>query len=244
MKNRTLVVLQRMWWVGTGVFLMGGGMAGVAQDMPVKAQPPVPIVGSAFQFVPGTWATYKLKPADGSPGTELYFAVFEKRKRFRRVSYWMEFEVVSKDTPPVVTRMLVPDTGEGPGAAAKAYVQIEGYRPFEVPRSFLKPDPHAHGGQAVGQFATLKGGAVVRETWLQRKGQRLKVALVEAVDAEGRAVQVAVCEEVLPLGVVRLRSPELEMDLVDWGEGAVSKIVGKPVGLWRWLCGVVADGVQ
>ena len=199
------------------------------------------MLGQEFRFVPGSWGVYKLTGKEGAGEHKMYFAVLDEvKQRKGKKTYWMEIEVYTNDQPAVVTRILVPDTGEGPGDAQKAYVQIAGYRPFEVPRKYLKPNPKKK-QEGVGQFMKYDLSGEPEEKDLQWKGRTLKATTVEARDSEGRPTEVTVSLEAPPLCIVKLDSPDAKMELLDWGTGAKTKIVGKPVGMWRWVWGVAVQ---
>jgi hypothetical protein len=155
----------------------------------------------------------------------------------------MEIEVYTNDQPTVVTRVLVPDTGNGPGDVQKAYVQIPAYRPFEVPRKYLKPDPK-NKQDAVGQFVKYDLASTPAEKEITWKGRKLKATTVDATDAQGQPTTVTISTEAPPLCVVKMDSPGAKMELLDWGTNAKTKIVGKPVGLWRWVWGVAVNAAK
>lgn len=215
-----------------------------ADANPMQGQQPLPMLGSEFRFAPGSWALYKLAGKESAEAHKMYFAVLDEvKQRKGKKAYWMEIEVYTNDQPAVVTRLLVPDTGEGPGDAQKAYVQIAGYRPFEVPRKYLKPNPKKK-QEGVGQFMKYDLSGEPREKTLQWKGRSLKAATVKARDAKGNPTEVTVSLEAPPLCIVTLDSPDTKMELLDWGTGAKTKIVGKPVGMWRWVWGVAAQAAE
>ncbi|MBN1268406.1 MAG: hypothetical protein JXB04_02375 [Kiritimatiellae bacterium] len=226
--------------VSLGLLLLSPAARGQAGPDPMQGQRPVPMVGSEFRFVSGSWAVYLLKGRDDPQEQKLYFAVLDEVKQRGGTAWWIEMEVYTNDQPAVVTRMLVPDTGAGPGDAQKAYVQIAGYRPFEVPRKYLRPDPRRQQEQ-VGEFANYDLAGRPAEQTIQWKGRSLKAATVDLTDAEGGPTTIVISEDAPPLCVVKLDSPDMKMELADWGAGAETKIVGQPVGMWRWIWGVIVQ---
>jgi hypothetical protein len=230
-------------WMGIGmaggIFMVSAAQAQAEQN-PMQGQKPVPMVSGEFRFVPGSWGLYKLKSADDPQEYKMWFAILDEVKQPKGKAYWMEIEVYTNDQPAVVTRVLVPDTGEGPGDALKAYVQIAGYRPFEVPRKYLKTDPKKTQGQ-VGQFTKYDLSETPAVKSIQWKGRKLMATTVDATDAQGKPTQITISMEAPPLCVVKLDSPQAKMELLDWGTNAKTKIVGKPVGLWRWVWGVAVQ---
>ena len=230
-------------WVGVGMvggFFMVSSARAAEQKDPMQGQKPMPMVAGEFRFVPGAWGMYKLKSADDPQEYKMYFAILDEVKQRKGKAYWMEIEVYTNDQPAVVTRVLVPDTGEGPGDALKAYVQLTGYRPFEVPGKYLKPDPKKK-QEGVGQFVKYDLAGQPEENEIEWQGRKLKATTVDATDAQGQPTTVTISTEAPPLCIVKMDSPQAQMELLDWGTGAQTKIVGKPVGLWRWVWGVAVS---
>lgn len=208
-----------------------------AETNPMQGQRSLPMMGAEFRFVPGTWGTYRLLDKAAGQENMMYFAVLEEVRQRKGKAYWMEIEVVSTNNPVVVTRLLVPDTGEGPGEAQKAYVQISGYRPFEVPKKYLKPSKQKSQEQ-VGQFERYEPAGEPKGKTIKWKGRSLDAVIVDAKDPQGQPVTVTVSEATPPLCIVNMEAPSVTMELLDWGTGARTKIQGKPVGMWRWIFGV------
>jgi len=209
----------------------------------LQGQRPVPMVGSEFRFVPGSWGRYRLVGRDHPEGSEMWFAVLDEVKQRKGRAYWIEIETFTNSRSAVVTRLLVPDTGAGPGEAQKAYVQIAGYRPFEVPRKYLRPDPKK-GQEQVGQFARYDVVGTPAETNIPWAGRTLRAVTVQARDGQGALTTVVASRDAPPLCVVKLDAPGAEMELLDWGAGARTRIVGKPVGMWRWVWGVAVQAAK
>jgi hypothetical protein len=223
--------------------LVAGRAAAQEGPDPMQGQKPVPIVGSEFRFVPGSWGVYTLKNVADKQEYQMRFSILDQVKQRKGKAYWMEIEIESADNPTVITRMLVPDTGNGPGDPTKAYVQIDGYRPFEIPRKYLRPDPKAK-QEPVGQFIPFELVGDPETKTLQWKGRSLEATTVEATDEQGRSTTVVASLDAPPLGIVKLNSPDVKMELLDWGDGAATRITGKPVGLWRWVWGVAVTAAR
>jgi hypothetical protein len=221
----------------------GALFAATPEKDPMEGQQPIPMMGDSFQFKPNTWARYSFKPA-GQPSSELEFSILDEVRNRRGNAWWMEIEINSTDTDDVVTRVLLPETEDGPGDALKAIVQIEGYRPFEVPRKYLKPNPKKKTEQ-VGELATFTPKGEPQAKQFTCNGRTINGTSVEALDAEGRTVKVDLSPEVPPLGIVGIYGEGITtMELLDWGTGAETKITGKPVGLWRWVWGVAVSAAK
>lgn len=207
------------------------GLLATARGAEVQGQKPVPLVGESFRFVPGAWAVYFVKEIRSNTTSTMYFAVTEETTRGRTPACWMEIGVESGTNPAVVTRMLVEKTPQGPGRAFAAVVQIEGFDPFAIPGRYLKSDAE----ERVGDFRPLEltvPASKEKMTWM---GKEILACKVEARDAEGRRADVIFSEDLPPLGLVSVESPDVEMKLEDWGTGAKTRISGKPVGFYRWL---------
>jgi len=208
---------------------------------PMSGQQAIPMMEDEFQFIPGTWALYKLIPKEG-PESQMRFSVLEEVKQRRGRAFWIEIEIVSSTNPTVVTRVLLPETDNGPGDAQKAYVQIEGYRPFEVPRKYMKSNPKKK-QQGVGEFTTFESIGEPEDDTIEWKGKTYSISVVSALDQNGNPVTVATSKDIPPLGILLVDSVDMKMELIDWGTDAETRIVGKPVGLWRWIFGLVVNAV-
>jgi len=222
--------------------IAGSVFAAAPEKDPMEGQQPIPMMGDSFQFQSNTWARYQFQPAD-QPRSELVFSILDEVRKRRGNAWWMEIEIISKETEDVVTRVLLPETEDGPGDALKAIVQIEGYRPFEVPRKYLKPNPKKETEQ-VGEFATFTPKGKPKAKQFTCNGRTINGTSVEALDAEGRTVKVDLSPEVPPLGIVGVYGEGITMELLDWGSDASTKIEGKPVGLWRWIWGVAVTAAK
>ncbi len=228
----------RLFWVA--LFVGASAVFASAQQSPdpMQGQKPIPMLSEEFRFVPGSWGLYRLKSTGEVAEAQMYFAILDEVKQRKGTAYWMEVEVSVKGQPTVVTKILAPDTGNGPGDAKKAYVQISGYRPFEVPRKYLNPNPKKN-QPTVGQYARYDLLGEPKQIDLTWKGRALKAMTVDAKDSEGRPTSILLSLEAPPLCLVKVDSPEADMELLDWGMNAKTKIVGKPVGLWRWIWGLI-----
>jgi len=230
-------------WIGTGI-LLGLCLSSVvwaaapAQD-PMGGQQAVPMMEDEFQFIPGTWGLYKLTPQEGSE-SQMRFSVMEEVRQRRGRAFWVEIEIASSTNPTVVTRVLLPETESGPGDAKKAYVQIEGYRPFEVPRKYLRPNQKKK-QEGVGEFTKFKTLGEPEEKTVEWKGRTLQATVVKSRDQDGNPVTVTISKEAPPLSILMMDSSAVGMELLDWGTGAETQLTGKPIGLWRWVFGLVVN---
>lgn len=232
---------QTACWILAGFTLVSVSQ-GTPEKDPMAGQQPIPMMEDEFQFKSGTWARYRFKPVD-QPQSELEFSILDKVKQRRGTAWWMEIEMKPEETDDVVTRVLLPETENGPGDALKAIVQIEGYRPFEVPRKYLKPNPKKATEQ-VGEFAKFTPKGTPKAKHFTCNGRTVIGTTVETLDAEGRPVKVDLSPDVPPLGIVAIYGPDITMELLDWGTNAETKISGKPVGLWRWVWGVAVSAAK
>ena len=225
-----------------GLVCVSSAWAAPEQD-PMAGQQPIPMMAGEFQFRSGTWARYLFKPSD-QPSSELEFSILDQVKQRRGTAWWMEIDITSQETDDVVTRVLLPETDTGPGDAVKAIVQIKGYRPFEVPRKYLRPSPKKADANQVGDFTvyTPTGDPIAKQ--FTCNGRTINGMTVKALDPEGRPITIDVSPDVPPLGIVAIHSPDVTMDLLDWGDNAKTKISGKPVGLWRWVFGVAVNAAK
>lgn|GEM_PF-440302 len=218
------------------------GLSSVVFAGPESAQQqkPVPMMGSEFRFMPGTWSLYTVTDTREQQTYTMRVSVLDSVSQRRATAYWLEIEILSSHHPDVVTRLLVPDTGQGPGDAQKAYVQVAGYPPFEVPRHQLRADRKKDNGQT-GPFLTYELVRRPDEKTLAWKGRTIKATTVEAIDPHAQPATVVVSRDAPPLGIVELTTPEVRMELLNWGTGATTKITEKPTGLWRWMWNIISQ---
>ena len=198
----------------------------------IKGQRPMMIVGDTFRFTPGAWASYFVHDREKKEYYRMYIATLERLNCDGRACSWMEVGMTPEKDPAVVTRFLVEETRNGPGELLDVIVQVQGYSPFTVPKSFYEGEAT---DKEVGNF---QGAAVVKR--IARRiipigGRAVNAWDVEAVDAKGGPMDALVSEEVAPIGIIMAESPLFGMYLSDWGGGAKSKIEGTPVNFYVWL---------
>ena len=202
------------------------------QAAEIKGQRPMMIVGDTFRFTPGAWAVYFIHDREKKEYYKMYIATLERLNCEGKACSWMEVGVTPEKDPAVVTRFLVEETRNGPGEILDVIVQVQGYSPFTVPKSFYKGDASE---KDVGNF---QGAAVARriaKRIIPIGGRTVNAWDVEAVDAKGSPMDALVSEEVAPIGVIMAESPLFGMYLSDWGGGAQSKMEGTPVNFYVWL---------
>lgn len=233
-RHLRLVLIAGLAFCGAGLGLAGG-------PAPTQGQKPVPMVGERFSFTPGSWGQYRIRAKATNEEYQVAFAVLEEVRQRKGRAFWLEVETEVSGQPAVVTRLLMPETDQGPGDALDAIVQIAGYRPFQVPRGYLKPDPKG-GQEQVGELVSYLQAESSEPKPTPWKGRTLNASTVKATDSQGRPVAILVSEEAPPLCILSLDAPDATMELLDWGTGAKTRITGKPVGLWRWVFGLIVQG--
>lgn len=217
----------------------------VALAGPEAAQPqtPIPMMGSEFRFVPGTWGRYAVTDTREGQDYTMRVSVLDAVPQRGVTAYWFEIEILSTQHPDVITRLLVPDTGQGPGDAQKAYVQVAGFPPFEVPRRQLRADRNKDRGQT-GPFLPYELKERPEEKTVEWKGRTIKTTTVQAVRPNAQPVTIVVSTGAPPLCLVECNTPDVRMELLDWGTGATTKITEKPTGMWRWIWNIVTQAAK
>jgi hypothetical protein len=167
--------------------------------------------------------------------SRLYFALDQRVKQGDKPALWIEVEVTQAGQPAVLTRFLAEETADGPGRLLDCIVQIKGYDPFRVPKSYLNEGKGDAPKFQTLTLPTVATGSAPRKTALTVNGRRLQVYEVDGKDEQGRPIRAVVTEEVPPLALVSVTTPDVTMQLVDWGSGVQSKITGKPSSLWWWI---------
>ncbi|HET6490469.1 MAG TPA: hypothetical protein VFG28_11995 [Syntrophales bacterium] len=233
-QSRALLIL-------AAVVIATGLAASQGQSAEIRGQRPMMIVGDTFQFTPGAWASYFIHDREKMEYYKMYIATLERLTCEEKSCSWMEVGVTPEKDAAVVTRFLVEETRSGPGEIFDVVVQVQGYSPFTVPKSFYKGDA---ADKDVGNFR----GAAVAKRITQRiipiGGRTVNTWDVEAVDAKGGVMNALISEEVAPIGVVLAESPLFGMYLSDWGNGAKSRIEGTPVNFYVWLMMQMGGGLS
>ncbi|RJX35993.1 MAG: hypothetical protein C4525_02070 [Desulfarculus sp.] len=211
------------------VFWPAGAGPAQAQEPKVQGQRPVMVVDGAFLLQPGAWARYQVRDLVKKESSLLYIATLERTSHQGRPAMIMELEVQPQTGDPVVTRILAQDTPQGPGKVYEVVVQPRGYDPFTVPDSFLADQ----GGEAGEVQRFRPTGSQSLSVTL--KGRKLAAHKVSGSDAKGRPFNAVVSQAVPPLGLISVDTPETQMRLEDWGQGARSRIRGEPMNFYLWL---------
>ena len=204
----------------------------------IKGQKPMMLIGETFQFVQGSWSRYFIHDKVKNEYYQMSIAILEKERRDWKDCSWMEVEIISENNPPVVTKFLAEETKEGPGDLKEVIVQVKGYSPFTVPGSFYEGKD-----KEVGDFKTAHVVKRIEKNLINYKNKTLNVWKVEAQDPKGKTIDALISEEVLPIGVVMIESPESGMYLDDWGMNAKSRIEGTPLNFYIWLIHQTFDGI-
>ena len=204
----------------------------------IKGQKPMMLIGETFQFVQGSWSRYLIHDKVKNEYYQMSIAILEKERRDSKDCSWMEVEIISESNPPVVTKFLTEETKEGPGDLKEVIVQAKGYSPFTVPGSFYEGKD-----KEVGDFKTAHVVKRIEKNLINYKNKTLNVWKIEAQDPKGKIIDALISEEVPPIGVVMVESPESGMYLDDWGMNAKSRIEGTPLNFYIWLIHQTFDGM-
>jgi len=199
----------------------------------VQGQRPVPLVDGTHQLVSGTWAEYGVRDLRTNTAYRLRIDVLERAVLRGKAGVWLELGVTPTNSAAVLTRVFCEETTNGLGRARRAIVQVEGSDPFVVPGRHM-----GGGGEGRGRVGDFRRVSVVTNSvdeLMNWKGRDITVRKLEARDDDGRVTEIIATSDVPPLGIVLVRAPSMEMNLEDWGDGAASRITGKPIGFTRWL---------
>ena len=188
------------------------------------------VFDNTFQFITGSWADYTYFDKQKNELTRIYFSILE-RETIKNAPYiWMEIEAEMKDTPVVVTRVLVEETNAGPGKIDQAIVQVQGYSPFKVPKKYLEGQD-----QQVGEFKPAHIVKKLDSRKITQAGKTIDVLAVEAENDKGEKVTAMVSVQILPIALYEAETSDLKMTAVDWGGGARTKIEGEPIPFFLWI---------
>ncbi len=159
------------------------------QGAEIKGQRPMMIVGDTFRFTPGAWAVYFIHDREKKEYYKMYIATLERLNCEGKACSWMEVGVTPEKDPAVVTRFLVEETRNGPGEILDVIVQVQGYSPFTVPKSFYKGEASE---KDVGNFQGAAVAKRITEHIIPIGGRTVNTWDVEAVDARGGAMNALV----------------------------------------------------
>jgi len=199
----------------------------------VQGQRPVPLVDGTHQLVSGSWAEYGVRDLRSNTAYRLRIDVLERAVLRGKAGVWMELGVTPTNSAAVLTRVFCEETTNGLGRVRRAIVQVEGADPFVVPGRYL--GGHGEGRGRVGDFRRVSVVTNSVDELMNWKGRDITVRKLEARDDDGRVTEIIATSDIPPLGIVLVRAPSMEMNLEDWGDGAASRITGKPIGFMRWL---------
>ena len=168
----------------------------------------------------------------------MWFAVHQRAHRDGKPVIWMEVAVKIDGQPEAVSRIMAEDLPAGPGRVFKVIVQPDGYPPFIVPKSMLEQDGPEKDFQRVA--ATVK----IRPVHLRLHGRSLAGWEVQGKDDQGRPVYATVSHDAPPLGLLSASTAEAEISLLNFGQGATSRIKGEPMNFYLWLTEQMANGLS
>ncbi len=220
--------------------LAASGAAADAKKEPVPGQRTAILIDGKFRFVPGSWARYSVLDKVKQERYELTFAILDTKKQGGKPYRWMEIDARLEKQPRVVTRLLVEETAEGPGAMADVIVQVQGMTAFRVPKKFYKNQKDAAVAPAAEAFVRKE----VEQRSVQVAGRQVAAILVEAEDRQGKVIRAVVSEECAPIGVVSAESDELRMMLTDFGLGAKTGVQGPVLNFYLWLMEQIAGASE
>ncbi len=204
----------------------------------IQGQKQMIVIDDVFQFIPGTWATYTIHDKQKQEEYEMTFSVMEDENRDEGPCSWMEVMVKAKNIPAVVTRFLVKKTTQGPGKVLEAIVEMGGFSPFTVPQNFMEGED-----AEVGQTQNYHLSKKIREKVIKFQDREIKLWLVEAVSDNQHPAEVWISEELPPMGIFKINTPEIGMYLVDWGNDAKSRITGTPINFYLWIASQIGESL-
>lgn len=212
--------------------------AGRAEKPPTGGGQPVLMVDGAWRPNPGSWGSYRIHNRKDNTEATMQFAVLQRTRVDGKPALWMEIAVKMDGQPEAITRILAEDLPAGPGRILKVIVQPKGYPPFIVPESMLEQDGPEKDFQRVGSADK------VRQIHFRLQGRGLTGWEVQGKDDQGRPVYATVSQDVPPLGLLSASTAEAEINLLDFGQGATTRIKGDPMNFYLWLTEQMVNGLS
>lgn len=205
----------------------------------IPGQKPMPMIEGAFQFSSGAWADYDMYDKAKQQGYRMKFVTLTREFRQGQPHIWMEIGIEMPDQPRVVTRILAEETTSGPGEVREVIVQMDGHKPFSIPKSFLKDDE-----KEVGQLQPFMSQEKLERRTVTHNGRTFEVWHVQAVDEQGLRMTAEVSESLPPLGIYQADTAEMNMRLVAHGLGAQTAIQGEPMDFWLWIMDQIGSALS
>ncbi len=160
----------------------------------------------------GQWAWYDLAEARGDNVYKVRLAVVGKEKVGRRTGHWLEAEVLPPEGFATVMKMLLTGPADDPKNVHRV-LQRQGLEPVqELPLAKNQEDAAGDANAAKPPRESLG-----REDVETPKGA-IKAEHVRIGEGAG-AMEIWLNDDVRPMGIVRLVSPEGEMRIRDYGVG-------------------------
>lgn len=210
--------------------MLGLAGAGAGQELMSDV-----LAGKLINPEPGVYAWYDLK--DAKTG-DLYFmrqAIVGEEKVKEETAYWVETEIVPQVGFPAVYKMLLTGPASDPkhvhrlmmreGDGEVQEIPVDPDKPAERTKSALEDGERSSSGQE--EIQTLQGPVKAEHLMIANQGERTELWLNN---------------DVRPMGVVRMVSPQGELNLRRYGKGgkdgesallSTPAAAGTPGSEWR-----------
>ena len=223
-------------WINLLVFPLAEA---ATAEPPESGHQSLVVVDGYFQYQAGAWAKYQIHDLKKNERSTIVFSTLERTEKEGGPAIWMEIAVTPEQQDPVITRVLLEETPQGPGQPLEIIVQPHGMTPFIIPKSFLEK------AQAEPQsaIAIKPHESTAKPITIKTSKRQLSAIQVEATDEQGGPVKAVLSNEVPPLGLVRAETSDLTMKLKSFGKNAQTKIEGEPINFYLWLTLQVGKGV-
>lgn len=159
----------------------------------------------------GAYAWYDLKDFSVEHKFRLRQAIVGKERVRFKTGYWLETQIIPEVGFPAVYKMLLTGPASDPGNVHRVILQ-EGQRPLveiEVQDAPKGPDQKTERKSLGVEDIPLIEGSITAEHF----------ELVGSAGADGKSTEVWINEAVRPMGIVRLKSPQGELNLIRYGVG-------------------------
>lgn len=156
----------------------------------------------------GQWAWYDLKDVATEQRYVMRQAIVAEEKVGKARGYWLETEIIPQVGYPMVYKMLVTGPASDPSNVHRILFKQGNAEPMELP----KPEPTSEDKPVE---PTREEMGTEKVTTQQGEVEGLRVALREG----GQVTEMWINEEVRPMGIVRLESPEGSLLLRGYGQG-------------------------
>lgn len=186
-----------------------------AQMSPARVLPPFATAKNGIKS--GTWVKYSMLVRRTGQFVQVYLAVLEREGK----GQWMEVILTDQKRRSIIFKTLIQGRLSAPKKVLKAIVQVQGQLPLLLPESIaVQQLPKFQPGPGSGaKLIKREKVKVAAGTFSARKYRKIH---------QGKQTEMWNSSQVPGWPMVKLSNSEMVLELAAYGQGARSKVRGKP----------------